>query len=420
MNTNKFGFLRESIESIFTRGISILTKFILIGILVKELSLPDYGNYQLVSYFVLLSTTIFGFEYYNITNRTIVSLKNKSIIYSHHFSLFFTLLSILLLIQGITFYMVLPSELTSFKIYFIVLTICLCDYLSQEVYRYLMINKQFRKANLLLIYKSFFLLTFVLTFKYVFRYLDFFTIIILMLLAHLMLLVFALVIFNNTLLNLDRIRFKKLSYRRIKKIFIKLTPFLTLIIFVKGIEFSDKFIIGKTLGSKDAGIYSFLYTIGSIINIFVVSGFYLIYLPELIQKFNFNKKGFKKLMIKFSKLNIGFSLLMVFLIKITEEFLIHLTGKLELLEYTNMLTYILIGFVFWNTSLIPHIFLYISNNEKVLMYITGLAFIVNVSSTFYLINLYGVFGVALSFVITYFFMLLCKSYISYRIWKRVI
>lgn len=412
--------MKNSVESIATRGLSILSKFFLIAFLVRELSLYSYGNFQLVSYFVLFSTTIFGLEYYNLSNRDVVSSSGKHEVYNFHFHFFLSTLGILSLVQIICFYTILPTELTTVFNFIIIFVIGFCDYLSQEIYRYLMINKKFRKANLQLIYKSLFFFILVLTYKFIFNELEFRNVLLLMLVSYILLLVLAILTFKKVLLHNHRFKFKKLSFEKLKEVLVKLMPFITLVLFVKGIEFSDKFIIGKILGSKEAGIYSFLYTIGSVINIFIISGFYLIYLPDLIEKYKTDKINFKKSLLKFSKLNIMFSLLLLIGIKISEGFVIELTGKPEFLEYTDMLTVILLGFVAYNISLIPHIFLYVSNNEKSIMYITGIALIINVFLTFYFIDVFGIFGVSYSFICTYVFILVSKSVIGYRIWKKVI
>ena len=110
----------------------------------------------------------------------------------------------------------------------------------------------------------------------------------------------------------------------------------------------------------------------------------------------------------------------MFFIKITENIVIELTGKTELLEYTDLLTLILIGFVLFNLSLIPHIYLYVSKNEKSIMYTMGFALILNVLLTICFIKIFGIFGVAYSFIGTYIFILVSKSLIGYKKWKQSI
>jgi O-antigen/teichoic acid export membrane protein len=410
--------LKDSIESIITRGISILSKFLLIGFLVKELSLSDYGNFQLISYFILFSTTVFGLEYYNLSNRNVAFSTEKYKIYNFHFNFFLTTLGVILVLQVVSFYVILPSHLLSIYNFIIIFFISLCDYLSQEIYRYLMINKKFRKANIQLIYKSFFFLIFVVAYKYMFNEIDFTSVLLLMLFSYILLLFLAILTFKKVLFYGNKLSVERLSLNKIKKTVIKLIPFITLILFVKGIEFSDKFIIGKILGSKEVGIYSFLYTMGSVMNIFIVSGFYLIYLPELIIEFKKDKAGFKRILLKFSKLNIAFSILIFITIKATETIVFSLIGKHEFFAFTDLLSLILGGFFLYNISLIPHLFLYVSNNEKSIMIVTGIALIINVILTFCYVKVLGVKGVAYSFICTYAFMFISKSIISFKIWRQ--
>lgn len=409
--------MRNSIESLIARGLSILSKFLLIGLLVKELSLYEYGNFQLISYFVLLSTTIFGLEYYNVSNRELVLTSDKFKIYNTHISFFLSLLGVIIIIQIISFYFILPKQLTSLSNFLIILIICLCDYISQEIYRYLMISKKFREANIQLIYKSFFFFFFLIIHLYIHKTIDFKNVLFLMLFSYLLLLILSLITFNKELCT-QKIRIDILSLKKIKIVFSRLSPFIILIFFVKGIEFSDKFIVAKILGAEDLGVYAFLYTMGSVLNIFIVSGFYLIYLPELINKYKTDKKAFVNVLVKFSKLNIGFSLFLFLGIFLTKSVVFVLIDKSEFLNYPNLLLYILVGFVFNNISLIPHVYLYVSNNEKSIMHITGLAFILNLFLTFYFIDIYGIIGAAFSFVCTYIFILISKSIVGYVLWKK--
>mgnify|MGYP003114714731 FL=1 len=183
--------MKNSLESLFTRGISIASKFLLLGYLAKNLSLNDYGSFQLISYFVLISTTIFGLEYYNITNRNIAQATEKKQIYNEHFSFFFTIAPLVLIAQVLLFLIVFPNELITSVNVVLVLVIGLCDYFSQEVYRYLMINKSFRKGNIQLIYKSLLFVVLIVIYKVFFGALTFEIVLWIMLVSYILLFIIA-------------------------------------------------------------------------------------------------------------------------------------------------------------------------------------------------------------------------------------
>ncbi len=85
-----------------------------------------------------------------------------------------------------------------------------------------------------------------------------------------------------------------------------------------------------------------------------------------------------------------------------------------------MLNILLLGFVLNNISLIPHLFLYVSHNEKAITLIMGIALAINLTLNFLLIPDFGIYGAAFSFLLTYCFVLLFKSVRAYRVWKQIV
>jgi O-antigen/teichoic acid export membrane protein len=210
-----------------------------------------------------------------------------------------------------------------------------------------------------------------------------------------------------------------LRFGELKKTLLALSPFLMLIFFIKGIEFVDKFLIGKQLGLAETGIYSFLFSMASVLGVFVISGFYIIYLPQLIESFKNNKSSFKKVFLKFSLLTFGSSLVMAILIIFISPYVFLLIEKDIMLEHMNLLYLLLFGFVLHNISLIPHVFLYVCHDEKRISLIMGGAFVVNLTLNLILITDLGINGAAYSFVATYLAILLFKSLRAIIKWRKL-
>ena len=412
--------MRNSLESIFTRGISIVSKFLLVGLLAKLLNLEDYGSFQLISYFIMISTTIFGLEYYNISNRDIVKTKEKSEIYTKHLQFFYSLSPILFIIQVLVFLGLFPKELITIRTIIFIVIIGICDYFAQEVYRYLMINKQYRKGNIQLIYKSVFFIIIIAIYLTFFKKLDFDRLLILLLISYLLLFIFAYNSFSIYLHHFSISEFKFLSFKKLKNILSVLSPFLLLILFIKGIEFTDKFLIGKILGLEEAGIYSFLFSMASVMGVFVMSGFYIIYLPQLLNNFKNNMLEFKSDFRKFSILTIGSSIVLAFLIVVGSPIVFDLVGKPILLDNLELLYLLLGGFVLYNAALIPHLFLYVCLDEKIISLIMGIALLINLSLNFFLIPKFGVNGAGYSFLITYAIIFSFKSTRAIVIWRKLV
>lgn len=410
--------MKNSIESLFTRGVSIASKFLLLGYLAKELTLDDYGSFQLISYFVLISTTVFGLEFYNITNRSIVQTEDKQKIYDRHLSFFVTIAPYVILAQILLFFAVFPKELISITNIILVLAIGICDYFSQEVYRYLMINKSFRKGNIQLIYKGLLFIVLILLYVAVFKTISFESLLWIMLCSYIILFIIAYKSFRKTLYAFNLNNLKRLSAAQFKESFKLVWPFVVLILFLKGIEFSDKFIIGKKLGLEATGIYSFLFSVASVIHIFIVSGFYIIYLPQLIESFKIDKNVFKKELLNFSLLTVVSSILLVIAIPLISPFIFELIEKQAFLSQMNLLYIILLGFFFNNLSLIPHLFLYINQDEKAITVIMAISFLLNLTLNLILIPKFGIIGAGYSFMATYFIVLLLKLLRAQFKWRK--
>ncbi|MDT0554157.1 polysaccharide biosynthesis C-terminal domain-containing protein [Urechidicola vernalis] len=410
--------MKESIESLITRGVSIGLKFLLLGFLARNMSLNDFGAFQLISYFVLIGITLFGFEYYNKSNREIAKGLDSNKIYQKHIRFFFTISPILLGSYILFYILILPKELISLKNIIIVFIIIICDYISQEIYRYLMISKKFRLGNIQLIYKSSIFLILCILLSLYSSPINFDSLLAIMLISYICLLLLAYLTFSSKLYSVSKEDFRFLKGQEVFSEIKKLWPFIVLIAFVKGIEFSDKFILGKFLSLEEVGVYSFIFSMAFVINVFVLSGFYIIYLPQLIEAYESNFNLFKKLILKFGLLNFLSSLVMGLMIILLSESIFMLINKPELIIHTNLLIYIIIGFIFCNMSLIGHIYLYIVHDEKFITLTMGLALFTNIILNFYLIDIYGLMGASISFCITYVIVLIFKSLRAILLWKR--
>src|SRR5690606_1027202 len=181
----------------------------------------------------------------------IVRTEAKSKIYNEHFSFFLTIGPFVLIIQTFLYFLLFPNELISFSIIIMVLVIGLCDYISQEVYRYLMINESFRKGNIQLIYKSLLFVFLIITYHIVFKKLTFYVVLWIMLISYFILFLLAYRSFVKTLHRFKKNNCKTLNYTDFIKTIRAVIPFLVMVVFIKGIEFSDKFIIGNYLGLEE-------------------------------------------------------------------------------------------------------------------------------------------------------------------------
>jgi O-antigen/teichoic acid export membrane protein len=409
----------KSFESIVTRGISILSKFLLITFLAKNLTLADYGMYQLITYFAFIAISIYGFEYYMYGNREVAKGTDNIEKINDHISFFITLFPFTFLLQIIALYFLVPQEILSIQVVLIILFINFCDYFNQEVYRYLIMIQKIGKANLLLIAKSTILLVLIFAYYLISSKIDLYTTLWIMLISYILLLLLTLLYFFKYIIIWNDIKVNVISIKKVKKTLKFLSPFLLLMFFTKGLEFFDKFAIEYFYGSQGVGIYSFLFSIASLIYVFVVSGFYLVYLPEFIRQNEEKNAEIKSGLIKFSVLVVLSSILLSVGIIIFIDVLLNLIDKSDIIENINILYILLVAFFFLNLSLIPGILLYVTGRETIIMKITGLVFIINLTLNIILLHLFNIKGAAIALLVTYLLNFIFTFYKANGEWVQM-
>ncbi|SFC64247.1 Membrane protein involved in the export of O-antigen and teichoic acid [Algibacter lectus] len=411
--------MNKSIESILTRLISIIAKFLLVTFLAKNLSLSEYGIYQLVTYFVMISVYIYGAEYYMYGNREVAKGVASLEKINTHINFFLTLLPFTFLIQFAALFFLIPNAILTPTLIAFILVINFCDYFNQEIYRYLIMVNEITKANILLVVKSLVLLLLVLVYFFLESEIAIESTLWLMFISYLFLLAVSFIFFQKYIVKGESIYIKLLSFSEVKRIFRFLLPFLGLMVFTKGLEFFDKFAIEQYLGADELGIYAFLFSIASLINVFIVSGFYLVYLPKAIQLHERKSIALKACITKFALLTVVFSLILACGEIVFIDVLLKIIGKENLSSNVSLL-YILLGaFFFLNMSLIPRLILYVANKDKTLMSITGILFFCNIFLNLFFLKEYGIEGAALILLITYFIGFLITSYKGSIEWKKI-
>jgi len=412
--------VRKSIESVSSRAISIVSKFFLLTFLAKVMSLSDYGTYQLIMYFMMISVYIYGLEYYMIGNREVAKGDDNVLNINNHLSFFFTLFPFTFLVQLLALFYLIPNDVLTLQIVIFIIVINFCEYFNQEIYRYLVMIQRINKANLLLIIKSLAFLVLVLAYYYYNKNLMLDEVISILFISYILLLLITTFFFFKYVLGKKEVDIRYLRLKELKPILLMLLPFFWLMIFTKGISFFDKFAIDYYYDTEEVGIYSFLFSIASLIYIFITSGFYIIYLPELIKMHNKNSQGIKQKLYKYSLLVMGFSVALILIIIFGIEILLKIIGKDDLINNIGILYPLLGAFFFLNLSTIPTMLLYIVKKDKELMWISGVVFILNVILNIVLLQHYYIYGAALALVISYSINFILALYKAKSVWKEIV
>ena len=142
----------NQVINIFLRGTTVLLKFILSVLVIKKLSIEEFGVFGLFQSTIIISTFILGFDFYNFTSREILKENAKSVSYYFINQLAFHLV-VYILIVPLTFFVFISGIIHANYLWLFVL-ILISEHLSQELYRLLIILNKSVAATTLLFLRS--------------------------------------------------------------------------------------------------------------------------------------------------------------------------------------------------------------------------------------------------------------------------
>ena len=231
------GIKSKSTVNLGFRAITIFLKFILSIIVIKELSVDDYGLLGLFQSSIVILTFVLGFDFYNYSSRELISnAKNKFFILNNQLVFYF--FSYLILIPLI----ILFSKIFGFFSEYLSLFVCILilEHLSQEIYRLLIILKKTIPATILLFLRSGVWILFLLGLIYFNKYIT----------LNLLYFLWTIGAFMSVFYGIKFIKFK--PSRQINLLWIKKgvktsLPFFISTILFKLIEFSGRYFLDFTL-----------------------------------------------------------------------------------------------------------------------------------------------------------------------------
>lgn len=378
-NYKIFEVIVLSILNVGLRGITLLSKFILLFFLAKYLEPDKVGLYGLFTATVSYAFYFLGFEFYTFSNREIVKnpLDNWAPILKSqaYFTAFMYLILAPFLFLIFTFKL-LPLEIAGY--YFVLLVL---EHLSQEFNRIFVAMTKPLLASLILFARSglwvYFLVTtmyFTTDFhdlKYVFQFW--------IAGALLACLASAFYIYKLQLpgwnLSVDK------SW--IKRGVIKAAPFFLASAAIRGIFTIDRYWFEALTDLKTVGAYTFYMSISNALISFLDSGIFVFIFPKLIKSFeakdkiSFNK-NFNELKMKV----VVFLLLFNATILSSIDTLLIAINKRQYLEQKWMLPYLLLATTFFCLGQIPQYGLYSQGRDKPIIVGNILSFIIFITATY--------------------------------------
>ncbi|GER58672.1 hypothetical protein ULMA_07800 [Patiriisocius marinus] len=373
---------------------AMASKFVIFTILSKYFDTDTYGVYSLQATTITIAIFILGFDFYNYAIRDILLNKERTATKVLTAMSLYAVSYVLFAVIGY----VLFNQIDYFAQYtWLLIGICITEHLNQEIYRLLLAFKKVLVANILLFIRVAGWTLYVL-YKLLLEEasLGIAEILIIWLSFNAMTLVLTLIIFAKPLITNLKVATWDKSWL-IKGLKVSVI-FYTATIFLKIIEYSNRYVVEAVLDESAAGIFSFYSNFAMVVTIYVSTIVVSYELPDLIESSttdNFvNKlKRYKKLLFLHAAIASVVVVICMYPILIWQ-------GKTEFIALWPLLLFLLGGAYLMNVSLLYHAYLYIKHREKKLLEIVIISGIINIIATWILTYYYGLYGAASAFLVT--------------------
>ena len=384
-------FSLHKLLNIFLRISGMGSKFLIFTILSKHFSNAQFGNYSLLISIVTVMIFVLGFDFYNFSIRDILKTKDNSKVYNGLFSSLLLYLIIYCVFFFIGIFVFNQIEYTKEYTYLLIF-LCITEHFSQEIYRFLIGFNKVLLANVLLFGRTVFWAVYI--FYLIQQNIDFDIQFIfkVWLLSDIITILIPIFLF----VNIKVIKKSKIDINWIKKGLKVSVVFFIATLFLKIIEYSNRFIVDAYLGKEITGIYTFYSSIAILVTVYVNTIVISFELPNILKSETENQLN--KLFVKFKKsLLIQTIVSSVALLLLIHPILIW-QGKEEFKEYLPILYFMIIGIGLMNYSLLYHFKLYVKHFDKELLKALVISGVLSLVVSFILISKLGIYGAAYAFV----------------------
>jgi O-antigen/teichoic acid export membrane protein len=388
------------------RGTGILAKFLLTFLITKKISLDFQGSFSLITTSITLLVLLFGLDFYIYSNKLIIQDKSKAIFYLKNNLLFYCLVYAIF-IPIIYFVFIEIFSDTDLNVYLFLFVVIL-EHLGQEFFRIYIALQRVYLANILLFIRTGLWASLVVV------YLFFAEVALISINDLLLVWVFSALL--TTILSfyyypqINLFFQQKIDYTWIKKgITIAGQMFLTTI-FLKIIEFADRYIIDYYYDKEIVGIYTFYYQMANLSNVIIFTLYISFLYPKLIESI------YKNDIISTANIQRDIKTKTIIVIVATAFLFILIlptflsfVDRVKLYEYNLLLFGFLAANLFINLSYAGHYTLIGHNQERKILGITFVIFLFNIVASILLIKYYGIFGAIISQITSSFLLFIFKN-----------
>ena len=192
------------------------------------------------------------------------------------------------------------------------------------------------------------------------------------------------------------------------------STFYVLVIFMRLIDYLDRYFLEIFKGREEVGIYSFFSGISNVPITLISAAVTIQFMPLFLGAY---REGIREKKIKLAREYVGLVggiLAAVFIgVYFFLDPLLLFVGKEELIQEKGVLWILLIAATFFSMGTFPQLVLYSRRNDQTLLWTGLFGLVVCILGNYFLIPAYGVLGAAYAAVITRASIFLSRSYFSF-------
>ena len=359
--------------NIIIRGISMVSRFLLIIVLAKLLSPSDLGLFGLLVAGISFAVLLVGFDYYAYSNREILATKSEDysiIIFNQIYAYVPLYLLFIPIAIFLSYYDFLPH---GYFLWFFILMIV--EHISLEQNRLLNTMQKQLSASIVLFLRSGIWVLFMLPIiVYVEKFRNLETVLYAWLIGGVASITFGTFIIKKSVENWS---FIKPSYQWIIKGYKTGLFFILGTVAFRAISTVDRFWLEKISDSDIVGVYVFYTSLTVGVTAFIHAGVIVFSVPKLVRTFQEGELlKFKHLMNRFLKELLASILIMVSLMYLFMPIVIDWIGKPTYFDSYNVFYIILATAVLIVISSHPNTYLYAARRDKYTLFSNISAFIV--------------------------------------------
>ncbi|WP_053406806.1 oligosaccharide flippase family protein [Persicobacter sp. CCB-QB2] len=401
----------EKALNLILRLLALGSRFVFIFLIGKYAGAEFLGEYSLFVTSITLAVIILGFDLYVHATREIIAASDelKSKIILHQFVAYLPLYLVILPLLIVVFL----RDYVAWEYAHLFYLVLVFEHIGSEFYRILIPLKKVVFANILFFIRNGLWAIFLSLYLFFFGGMNdlqfediYYVWIICTGIAFVLGATFFISRFNFKQVSLDKSFF--FSYYKVAwRFFIATVAY-------KVIEFSDRYFIQEFSTKKMLGVYSMYSQTSNVLNIFIYTLVITMLYPDLLKSiYDKDAKSFSAIKRKMFIEVLAWSLLAIVAGFLILPYILKLLGG-EYQLYSSIYFILIIANVFFNLSYIYHFIITGHKRDRDLMNISLFTAGVILCFNFVGIQLYGVYGIALSKFVGFFVLLLLKRNLVLR------